>query len=272
MESLLGIKVSQSQTYRVVQKVSQVMEDPCLPSPALKNLQATDQQVYAMVDGSFLFTDYGWKEIKVGRVFQASPNNSCEFKWAMGPSEYVAQRGHYESFTSKFENLLDPKSPCKKVFISDGASWITNWITKVYPDSLQILDFYHVCEKLATIPQLVSCKKGWFDEQKTQLLTGRIDLVCATIKELNSFEGKKELLNYLENNSFRMKYHEYRKKGLMISSGPIESSHRTVLQSRMKRSGQRWSNTGCDAMIKLRIAYQSGKKALITNTLSKQDT
>ena len=60
------------------------------------------------------------------------------------------------------------------------------------------------------------------------------------------------------------------KKGLMIASGPIESAHRTVLQSRMKRSGQRWSDQGCDTMVKLRVAYRSGKASLITNALLKQ--
>lgn len=54
----------------------------------------------------------------------------------------------------------------------------------------------------------------------------------------------------------------------MISSVSIESAHRTILQSRMKRSGQRWSN--CNTMIKLRIAYESGKNSLITNTFNKQ--
>lgn len=67
-----------------------------------------------------------------------------------------------------------------------------------------------------------------------------------------------------------MNYREYRQKGLMIASEPIESAHRTVLQNRMKRSGQRWGEVGCDAMIKLRVAYKSGKDFLITNTFKKQ--
>jgi len=85
-----------------------------------------DEQVYGMVDGSFLPMDGGWKEIKVGRVFTATATNSVATKWDMGQSEYVAQRGHYENFTEKFETLLPPDSPCKKVFVTDEACWITN--------------------------------------------------------------------------------------------------------------------------------------------------
>jgi hypothetical protein len=38
----------------------------------------------------------------------------------------------------------------------------------------------------------------------------------------------------------------------MIGSGPIEAAHRSVLQQRMKRSGQRWDATGGDHLIRLR--------------------
>ena len=271
VDSLLGIPVSESQVYRAVQMVSQKMEDPGEPSEELQQIyDQPDEQVYGMVDGSFLFTDDGWKEVKVGRVFKADADELEDFKWHIGQSEYVAQRGHYQAFTQKFECLLPRKSLCKKVFITDGASWITNWLKESYPDSLQILDFYHVCEKLASIPKLTGCKKGWFEKHKAHLLAGQVSLISASIQKLDWFLGKEELLGYLEKNSFRMHYDEYRKKGLMIASGPIESAHRTVLQSRMKRSGQRWSDQGCDTMVKLRVAYRSGKASLITNALLKQ--
>lgn len=271
IDSLLGITVSESQVYRTVQMVSQLMEDSGVPSEDLQQIyNQPDEQVYGMIDGSFLFTDDGWKEVKVGRVFKADGSESEPFKWEMGQSEYVAQRGHYQPFTERFECLLPQKSLCKKVFITDGAHWITNWLAESYPESLQILDFYHVCEKLASVPKLTVCKKGWFEKYKAHLLAGEVTLICKSIKKLDSFSGQEELVNYLEKNSFRMHYNEYREKGLMIASGPIESAHRTVLQSRMKRSGQRWSDQGCDTMVKLRVAYKSGKASLITNTLLKQ--
>jgi len=271
VESLLGIHVSQSQVYRTLQAVSKAIEDPSLPSQPLRHMQAqAEQQVYGMVDGSFLFTDDGWREVKVGRCFRAEPDATTDFKWQMEPSEYVAQRGNCEDFTAKFELLLAPASACQKVFITDGATWITNWLTKSYPHSLQILDFYHVCEKLAAIAELSTCEKEWFEQQKIRLLAGHITLVCDIIRGLKGFEGQATLLSYFEKNAFRMRYDQYRDKGLMIASGPIESAHRTLLQTRMKRSGQRWSDGGCDAMVKLRVAYRSGKSALITNALKKQ--
>ena len=101
-------------------------------------------------------------------------------------------------------------------------------------------------------------------------MEGHVDEVSTTIKSLKTCDGKKETLNHLEKNSFYIRYDKYRQKGLMIANGPIESANRTVLQNRMKRNRQRWENVGCDAMIKLRVAYQSGKHSLITNTFYTQ--
>jgi hypothetical protein len=270
IDSLLGISVSESQVYRTLQTVSETIEDPSIPSISLQQVQSKpDALVYGMMDGSFLPTDEGWKEVKVGRVFTATLDRSGK-DWNMGASEYVAQRGHYEKFTEKFELLLPPDSACKKVFISDGASWITNWLTEKYPGSLQILDFFHVCEKLAAVPQVTVCDKDWFERQKALLLAGEQAIVCSSIRSMKCFDGQIGLLNYLEKNAFRMHYDTYRSQGLMIASGPIESAHRTVLQTRMKRSGQRWSNGGCDAMVKMRVAYRSGKESLIRNVFIKQ--
>lgn len=40
--------------------------------------------------------------------------------------------------------------------------------------------------------------------------------------------------------------------GLPIGSGAVESSARHVVQQRMKRAGQRWSEPGAAAMVALR--------------------
>ena len=53
-----------------------------------------------------------------------------------------------------------------------------------------------------------------------------------------------KVVQYLENNAFRMYYKSYLQQGLRIGSGAMEAAHRTLIQSRMKRSGQRWSDRG----------------------------
>ena len=78
-----------------------------------------------------------------------------------------------------------------------------------------------------------------------------IDNINAThVKE----NGKKKIITYLRNNKGRMKYKQYQNIGCgIIGSGAIESSHKTVVQKRMKLSGQRWSIHGAKNMLRLRV-------------------
>jgi hypothetical protein len=275
VESILGIKTSESQVYRICSTASEVLaeEDLNSPSSTLAKLESDAQeQVYGMVDGSMLFTDAGWQESKVGRVFKAIPRQpkGDNLSWEMIHSEYVAKRGYYEAFVEEFERLLPPQSACQKVFITDGARWIGQWLAQAYPGAVHILDFFHVCEKLAKIAPWAD-EADWLEQMKTHLLGGHQFKVRQSVLQMKQLpeEEKDVLLTYLENNEYRMKYNEYRQKGLMIGSGPIESAHRTLLQVRMKRSGQRWSDEGCDKMIKLRVAFRSHKFELITNIFRK---
>ena len=56
---------------------------------------------------------------------------------------------------------------------------------------------------------------------------------------------------YLATNRTRLRYDHFRQRGLLCGSGPVEAAHRTLLQVRLKRSGQRWSNDGLDRLIRL---------------------
>lgn len=276
VESLLGIEVNQSQVYRICQQAAIEAQQMPLdaPSDKLAEIQSNQEEiVYGMADGSLLSTDDGWQETKVGRVFKARPvAESSPAKWQMEVSEYVAQRGHYREFTAKFEQLLPPDSACKKVFISDGAQWIAHWLWESYPKAVHILDYYHVSEKLALAAQSTANARQWHHQQSEHLLNGKLPQVIQAVKALATLPTveKDKLLNYLESNAYRMHYDEYRQQGLMIGSGPIESAHRTVLQVRMKRSGQRWADQGCDNMIRLRAAFKSEKFHLITHLFKQQ--
>jgi hypothetical protein len=273
VEQVLGICVSQSQVYRSCQAMSEQLreEDLNRADEALKQCLADGSaEVYGMVDGSMLLTDAGWQETKVGRVFQAkSCSDTDDVKWTMGASQYVAHRGHYRHFTQQFERLLPPQSACKQIFITDGAVWIGHWLSQSYPKGIQILDFFHVCEQVASVAPWADRPAAWLEKQKKDLLNGKHKKVCKAVEALANIpsQEKEKLLHYLTNNAYRMRYDEYRSRGWMIASGPIEAAHRTVLQVRMKRSGQRWANQGCDNMIKLRVAHRSQKFSLVTQIL-----
>ena len=88
----------------------------------------------------------------MGRVFQHNVPASAPASapaGTMGPSQSVAQRGSFATFTRRFERMLPPDAHVDQVFVTDGAQWIHRWLQESYPHATHILDFYHVAEKLA---------------------------------------------------------------------------------------------------------------------------
>ncbi len=106
VESLLGIRVSTTQVYRRTQAAAKALPAAALDSPC-PGVRADPGRGYAMIDGSMRFTDTGWQEVKVGRIFQHSAPASAP-AGTMGPSQYVAQRGPFAPFTQRFEQVLPP--------------------------------------------------------------------------------------------------------------------------------------------------------------------
>lgn len=287
LRMLGGISVSDSTIQRMVnhygqkialdiyEKEPQARGSEEMTDPAPRE----EEVVYVQMDGSMIFTDDDWQEVKVGRVFRSSDcrrNSNEERGGWIERSEYAAYMGNYGQFTTRFEHLIKRHKArgAQLVFITDGALWMRNWIGEQYPKALQILDFYHVCEHLGEFSKTAASQLDqpagqWFECQKTDLLEGRARQVIRRVGKLNLPEGKEacekrtKLLTYLKDNSYRMDYKKYRDRGLMIGSGAIEAAHRTLVQRRMKQSGQRWSNDGANHLLNLRVCFMSNKWPLL---------
>ncbi len=141
---------------------------------------------------------------------------------------------------------------------------------------MQILDFYHVKEHLAEFAELVypdtAKRSKWLEEQADRLLGGHLDAVVSCIRSFTlplpkTREKQLNLINYLLENEYRMQYNEYLDNGLFIGSGAIEAAHRTVVQCRLKRSGQRWSEKGAQHMLNLRVAHMSNQWFKVVNLI-----
>ena len=147
------------------------------------------------------------------------------------------------------------------MFINDGATWIRQWIEDAYPDAISILDFWHALEYLYLFANSFFVDKAkakkWAEKQKERLLASKVKQVIRDIKKLApDNEQAKQVIAYYEVNTNRMDYKYYKTIGAgIIGSGAIESAHRTVIQKRMKLSGQRWSVEGAQNMLNLRVTY-----------------
>ncbi len=276
IEKLLRVSIGNSQLHRISNCYGLSIEEDMQSSPPEIEIAAAEV-VYAQMDGSMLFTDDGWQEVKVGRLFssgaivkQSLGSNRNEIK----ASQYSAHLGTYSDFMSKFSKGLAHYEKLGKrlVFITDGATWMHNWLGKYYPNAQHILDYYHVIEHIATVGKVLINKapefKIWLTRLKGLVLNSRHNQIKKEIDQLSTNTpeqqaDKQRLLRYLLKNQYRMDYLKYREAGLQIGSGAIEAAHRTLVQTRMKKSGQRWSDQGAKNMLNLRVAFKSNRWDLV---------
>jgi hypothetical protein len=229
-------------------------------------------------------TDLGWQEAKLGRLFKedslkkngTKAGNKIRYK--LNESTYSAHLGTHTDFIPKFEASLGTYKLNQKqlVFIVDGAVWIQKYLTQRFPGSTHILDYFHAVEHLSDFAKVhfqnPVTRRNWMSTQETELLEGSTLNVVKNLSKLRKLSKtakheRAKLLEYYKNNLARMNYKLFRNQDLMIGSGPMEAAHRTVIQTRMKRSCQRWTPDGAQAMLNLRVVSESKRWQCVTRLL-----
>lgn len=262
IKKLSGVEVGSTQIYRITDFYGKGIEPEVNAGRTLTPLKQ-DEILYLEVDGSMLLTrEDGWKEVKVGRAFKSSDciHAGSKAGW-ISNSQYVAQLGNSKDFTAIMDGIIESYGKLGKrlMFISDGAIWIKNWIEDAFPDAISILDYYHACEHLHQFSNSFfkdkNIEKQWTTHQKELLLKSEVSEVIKNIAAIApQNEEADKLITYYKSNKERMDYQKYVKLGCgIIGSGAIESAHRTVIQERMKLSGQRWSMKGAQNILNLRV-------------------
>jgi len=279
LEKYTHVKVNPSQVFRVTEHVSESLKSEDIKSERTLQPLSNKDVLYVEVDGSMISTrknEEPWKEVKLGRLFRDSdclnPNTESSY---MLDSQYVGHFGTSEDFCKKLNGVIDSYGDLKNrlVFINDGATWIREWISDTYPHAVSVLDFYHASEYLygfaANLFSDASERKQWCEVQKKLLLASEVETVLSNISSSKAKEeDKKKITTYYQNNKERMKYKHYRNIGCgIIGSGAIESAHRTVIQKRMKQSGQRWSINGARNMLRLRVISMNKQWAKVIDVL-----
>ena len=157
--------------------------------------------------------------------------------------------------------------------IADGAVWIWNLADDHFPGAIQIVDLYHARQHLWKIaallhPQDAVAKKLWMIPMKDLLDAGDIEPLVTQLREIAAAHADShpdltaEVLKeaeYFATNASRMRYPEFREKGLFVGSGVVEAGCKSVIGSRLKRSGMHWTVRGANAIIALRCCRFNGR-------------
>ena len=153
------------------------------------------------------------------------------------------------------------------VIVGDGAEWIWNRAS-MFTNCCEILDFWHAIEKAWVFARIHfgqgSVRADRFMERLTaDLRAGKVMDVIARLHKVKTSTAEDEealakLVKYYTDNSQRMRYDEYIRKGYGIGSGAVESAHKQVVHARMRQAGMRWSEAGARHLLALRVLLLNG--------------
>lgn len=158
----------------------------------------------------------------------------------------------------------------KKVVMGDGAEWIWNLAAEHFSGAIQIVDLYHARQHLWEVARRLHPiderkQKIWMKAHQKRLLDqGKIERLAGSLRALKSnnpevAEKIRTEADYFERNAERMRYPKFRRQHLFVGSGVIEAGCKTVIASRLKRSGMFWTVRGANAILALRCAHLNGR-------------
>jgi hypothetical protein len=272
------IKLTEKSLASTVEKVGINLQESEFNSQIKKSqkIELSSERIYVGVDGVMtpLNQKQGYKEAKVGVIFWEKEHQRKKGgRKEIRQREYIATLKSRLSFRERvqslYQQIIKQKVP-KTIVIGDGAHWIWDMAAKQFPNSIEILDFYHLSEYVWQVAKLgfshqEEKQKNWVSQQLNLLKQSEWSKVITNSYQLvkkgkNLREAIEKLERYLNNNSTRIDYKSYLKQGLMIGSGVVESSNRRVVTQRLKQAGMHWSKKGAEGIMALRAAYLSSSK------------
>jgi hypothetical protein len=147
--------------------------------------------------------------------------------------------------------------------VGDGAPWIVDRFKENFgQQGNYLLDFFHVSEYLAAAGLAIvgdKKSKAWLRRQQGRLLNNQWRKVLRSMEHHQEPPGQEEApvrsaYRYLLERSQHLDFEGARKRKLPIGSGEVESSHRHLVQKRMKLSGSWWKEPNAQTMLSLRTA------------------
>jgi len=257
---LTGVPVSsksvESWTEAVGQAYAPPVPDRYTPGPAADTL--------------FVLADAGqmplrgpepWKERKVFAAWRRVEGEEAPIRYAVGT-------GHWDEQTQVVADLARREGSRRArtvVCLADGAEAIWKLLTRLWPEAVQLLDWFHLMEHLAKVVAVHPDGAVWQTVQQAALRTQGPRPTLRALATLARTGATAELrtaardcLRYMWAHRHRMDYPTALQRGYPIGSGRIEAAVKQVLQTRCKQTGMRWESAHLDWVLAVRCAYLNG--------------
>lgn len=242
---------------------SQVAATPP-PGPA-----RAERPLAVAVDGVILPMRGGNKEARCGVLYEPEWNSGRT------PTDCANLRKEYFATLESREELV--KTVCARAearrptpttpvaALGDGAGWIWEGYARHLPHRVEILDFYHVSERLAVVATTMfgggargrMAGKRWREAQEKELLQWGPwkviqELEAWTPQSAAAQKVREDQLRYFRNQRERMKYPEYLRGGYPIGSGAVEGACKHLASDRFRGAGMRWKSRTAEPLLQLR--------------------
>lgn len=259
LKRTLGVVVPVSsvrrQTLAVGERMLAVQNDQAQPladcpeEPAAERLaMSSDGSLVPLVGGV-------WAEVKVVAIGQVERRQHKDTEEIVTTQlSYFADQASAEMRRRGIERA---KEVCA---IQDGAEWIQGFVQGHRHDALRILDFAHAADYIIQIAEKVREAGGYLPAKWVDGLLHRLKhegparLLRHLSRLVVRYPQIQEQVNYLHKRKPLMEYATYQQQGWPIGSGSVESSHKFVVQARLKGAGMHWKPEHSNPMLALRLA------------------
>jgi len=272
LELSTGLRVEEFSAEQIVSSVGQQLrsladqqEAAILSGEAEPGPVSAPRRPYIAMDGTHVHIDGKYHEVKAAALYDTKP----------GPDGFDEANGlHYLASQEKAEDFAQSvycaaaargvEQAAEMIVIGDGADWIWNQAAHHFPGATEIVDYWHACEhiwELRRVLYAADSKAGdrWARQYCKRLLAEGTAPILRALQRLKpsaseAAEAVRTQRGYFGKHQHRMRYPQYRARGLMVGSGPVEAACKRVVGDRLKRAGMRWSARGADAVLAVRCA------------------
>jgi hypothetical protein len=160
-----------------------------------------------------------------------------------------------------------------RILLLDGAREIWNYLDSnpLFDNYHRCIDYWHTLEHLSVAAEALFGNsdeaKAWYEKYRAVLLETD-DAAKRIVRSIDYYQERLHLnktrrkhlgeqRTFFKRNGARMPYARFRAKNWPIGSGPIEAACKTLVKTRLCRSGMRWSRKGGQRILALRTYVKS---------------
>lgn len=224
------------------------------------------ERLYLMVDGFKAHCDDGWREPRVGVVFETAQARLDEAGQPPEPRRLSLVSSLADADETMAQLACEAArrglwSAREVILVADGASWIWDRLPSLVPMDtrvVEVLDWYHLVENLAKAVKAVFGEGGnerWLERLKSAAWVGQTEHLRRLLSRLRDHlpagQRRREVANvieYVRRHRKRINYQKLQLEGYHVGSGQVESACKRLGQ-RVKGAGMRWSHQGLNAVL-----------------------